>query len=137
MDDYDEWLYEEDIDEYEDEYEDDIDELDCDDCGPWCPYWMGDGLCELEIQEQVRTIREYEEKHVHKDVPCPVCGKKLTLYELHEDELWVGGNDPVFIELAAYGPIQADKELIHSKDNVYHIRVGDQEKLVKLLGRNP
>ena len=140
--DWDEW------DEYEEEEYDPVTaalesgDLPCEHgyCGPECPYWMGDGLCELAIEEQARETEDYEKKH-HRKAKCPVCGKELDEYDVKADKLWVwdaGWYNPL-IGLAIYGPMGVPKGVIHSKDNVYHIYVGEgenrNEKLVRLIGR--
>ena len=88
--DWDEW------DEYEEEEYDPVTaalesgDLPCEHgyCGPECPYWMGDGLCELAIEEQARETEDYEKKH-HRKAKCPVCGKELDEYDVKADKLWV------------------------------------------------
>jgi hypothetical protein len=100
---------------------------------------MGDGLCELVIEEQARETKEYEEKH-HRKSRCPICGKELDEYDVKADKLWVWDSDwyNPLIALSIYGPIGVPKGVIHSKGNVYHIYVGDgenrNEKLVRLIG---
>jgi len=40
------------------EYEEELEnlflesEFDCGNCGPWCPFWMGEGKCKLENEEE-------------------------------------------------------------------------------------
>jgi len=105
-------------------------------CDPTCPFWMGDGLCEILIEEQAQDEKDYDSKHVHGEV-CPVCGKALWCYEVKASELWTwdpSWHDPL-IALKIFGPYDAPRGVIHSSGDVYHIWVGDEreEKLIKLI----
>ena len=127
-----EW-FEDEWDEEEDFYDD---EYPCHNCGPWCPHWLGDGICELVVEEQARQWEEYMKKHKRK-AKCPVCGKELEEYDVKAQKLWtwdIGWYDPL-IALHIYGPYDIEKGVIHSKGNVYHIWVGDKknQKLIRLI----
>jgi len=123
---------------YEDDYEDESDDP-CDNCGPSCRYWMGDGLCELVIEEQARQREEYE-KHIRMS-KCPVCGKELQEFDIpNSDQLWIWSAkyDPT-IALEVYGPIWLKKGEIHAQGQVHHVWIewgtGVEERLIRLLGK--
>ena len=57
-------------DDWEEDFYDDWDEAEadphsCDNCGPWCPEWGGDGLCMIAIRHMAEEYEaeEYERKH--------------------------------------------------------------------------
>ena len=119
-------------------YDDWDDELSCDSCGPWCEYWVGDGLCELVIQEQTRQMEEYEREH-HRTAKCPVCGEELEEFDVKANEIWVwdpSWYDPM-IALDVYGPMWLRKDVIHQKEGVYHVWIefgdGRKERLIRLI----
>jgi len=141
----DEWEEEEDWEVWEEE-----EDWDCPlgydlNCDPSCPHWMGDGLCELVINEMAEADEEYRKKHYKKEVECKICHKKLEYYELHAKEPWTFNpmlDGPATIGLEIYGPIFCKKKILHSyydDDNceVLHISVEGKEKLVKLLHSHP
>jgi hypothetical protein len=45
---------------YDDFYEEEAGPYSCDNCGPWCPEWGGDGLCMIAIRSMAE---EYEREH--------------------------------------------------------------------------
>ena len=105
-------------------------------CGPECPYWLGDGLCKIVIEEQSRQFEDYHKKHVRK-AKCPVCGAELTEYDVQADELWVWNPawyDPI-IALEVYSAYSVPKGVIHGSGNVFHIWVGEEknQRLIKLI----
>ena len=58
---YDDWVgspdaWEEDL--YDDWDEEEERGFSCDQCGPWCPDWGGDGLCMLAIRSMAEDERE-------------------------------------------------------------------------------
>ena len=59
-----------DEDEWPPDYEDEEDQ-ECDSCDPWCPEWMGDGLCMVAIEEQPRQQEEYLKRHVRATTTIP------------------------------------------------------------------
>jgi len=133
----------------EEEY---MEEWECDDlpcecygyCDPSCPYWLGDGLCELAIEAQAEADRQYREKYLHKNVKCRVCGKTLDMYDIPDaKDPFIVPADLAMIGLEIYGPIWAEKKILHEyRDGegyrVLHITFpGWKEKkdvLVRLLG---
>ena len=137
----DEWF------DWDEDYEEDLDpvtaalesgDLPCEYgyCGPECPHWLGDHLCELVIERQTEQFLDYRKRHVRK-AKCPVCGAELTMYDVQADELWIWNPawyDPM-IALEVYGPYGIPKGVIHSKGDVYHIWVGEEknQKLIKLI----
>lgn len=127
---------EENAEDIEDELED---ELSCDNCGPWCEEWMGDGLCNLVIKEQTRQSAEYNRKHTGER-NCPICKKRLKRYDcVNVNELWTWCPDPYdpIIALNVLGPIWLKKGEIHHKGNLYHVWIewgdGKEERLIRLL----
>jgi hypothetical protein len=129
---YDDWTY----DEYD--WEDEADEFSCDNCGPWCLEWGGDGLCMAAIRQQAADDEDYCDRYVTEGVPCPVCGKELVQYAIPVDELWIWPGDfyNPMVALGIYAFYDAPKGEIHRSNGVCHIWVGDgeyrQEKLIKL-----
>lgn len=135
-------------DELEDDfYPDEYDEWDDDDddelmgCGPWCgSCWGGDGICMQELEAMAEEGADYETNHVQHDVPCPVCGKQLTQYDVETDKLWVwpGGWYSTYIALNVYAVYDCPKGEIHQQEGVYHIWIGEgdyrREQLIRLLG---
>ncbi len=124
----------------EEEYEDD--ELGCDKCGPWCPDWMGDNLCRIDIDNFAMETEEYLAKHKLPGVMCPVCQKDLDCFSVAADELWVwpgGWYDPRVGLFEVYSLYGCPKGEIHSKGKVHHIWIGEgeyrQEKLILLMGK--
>ena len=135
-------------DEYCDEYEDEdpvqlaleSGDLPCEVgyCGPKCPYWMGDGLCELVIERQTKEREDYYKNHV-KNMKCPVCGKPMKCYEVKADELWVwdaSWHDPI-IGLEVYSALWVPKGIVHQQGDIYHVWIGTgenrTEKLIRLI----
>jgi hypothetical protein len=137
QDDEEYWLDEEDL------Y--DEDELSCDNCGPWCPDWGGDGLCMVAIEEQARQRDEYVKKHV-RDARCPVCGAALREYDVYSGDgkpwTWSAGfYDPMIAVMDVLGPMWLNKGVFHSKDRVHHVWIewgaGREERLLRYLEENP
>ncbi len=128
-----------------DPFEDvEADEFSCDNCGPWCPHWCGDNLCELAIEEHGRIYDDYYENYVTPDVACPVCGKVLTQYDIPIDELWTWPGDfaDTIVALDVYAVYSAPKGEYHRSDGVCHVWIGwhdsdkaPNEKLIRLLGK--
>lgn len=129
-------------DEYGEDCEEDWESDDpCDNCGPWCNEWGGDGLCMLVINEQARQRREYDRKHTGTR-KCPICKKKLKRYDcLNVDSLWSWSLDPYdpMIAIDVLGPLWLNKGEIHHKGNLYHVWIewgsGKEERLIRLLPR--
>ena len=50
---------------YSDWDEEEADPHSCDNCGPWCPDWVGAGLCMIAIRSMADEYEaeEYERKH--------------------------------------------------------------------------
>jgi hypothetical protein len=73
---YDDWIgsldaWEEDLYGDWDEEEEEERGFSCDQCGPWCPDWGGDGLCML-------AIRSMAEEYGHdSDAPSPFYAYRL------------------------------------------------------------
>lgn len=66
---------------------------------------------------------------------CPFCGGKINKrYEIHADEAFTAYNP--FQGLVVWGPYSAEKEIICEKNGVVHFRIGEEHRLVKMLG-NP
>lgn len=111
----------------------------CSHCGPWCDEWVGDGLCMIAISEQARQDEEYHAIFVTENVPCPICGKLLTVYRIPVDKLWTWPGDfyNPLIALRIYSAYDALKGEFHRKDNLCHIWTGDMgnDRLVKLDGK--
>jgi hypothetical protein len=136
--------------DFEDEYFDDVDDppicspSQCGDC------WMGDNLCEKELEQQASESEDYEKKYVTQNVACLVCGVSLTQYEIPTDKLWVWPG--VWPDGAYYNPIialnifamyGAPKGEVHGAvtngtGTYWHIWVGTgkyrSEKIIKLTG---
>jgi hypothetical protein len=114
---------------YEGEMDEDFyDDDPCLHCGPNCEHWLGDNLCDLEIQRQVEVSESFHEKFVSK-VHCPVCGKELLQASLPTDKLWVWpGGDWEFagefmVALELFGTIDSAKGVLHWQvdgDYVYY-----------------
>jgi len=106
----------------------------CDNCGPWCEHWGGDGLCLLAIEQQQKEWEKFE-REFYSIQRCPVCGKTLEQWEIPVNKLWVfpGEFNPM-IGLSIYGAYDIPKSIIHIDRNVYHIWVGQKynQKLIKL-----
>lgn len=128
---------------YHDDFaDDDDDEETCSHCGPWCEDWLGDGLCQIELDQQRENDEAYH-KEFYRETTCPVCEAKLSEYDIKADELWVWPGDwfdpmiPLFEIYHAYG---VEKGVIHSAGAVHHIFVGEgelrEEKLIRLLGKD-
>jgi len=129
-------------DEFEEEPEADWESDDpCDNCGPWCPDWGGDGLCMLVIKEQARQRSDYNRRHTGER-KCPICKVKLKRFDVvGVDELWVWSPeyyDPI-IAIDVLGPLWLNKGEIHHKGNLYHVWIewgtGKEERLIRLLPR--
>ena len=92
-----------------DEYNEWNDELSCDNCGPWCEYWAGDGLCELEAQRFANQIEEYEKNH-HRTAKCPVCGAELEEFDepieitIHYPDYYAKGIDEDLLAIYEFNP---------------------------------
>lgn len=134
--------YEDDWEDYYDEdYEDEWSDP-CSRCGPWCPEWAGDGLCNLVLEQLASDDEAYREHCIHNDVICPVCGEKLTQYDVMASELWTWPGDWLnpMIALGVYAAYGAPKGEVHRLGNVCHIWVGEgefrEEKLIRLLGQD-
>lgn len=112
---YDEGFYDSDL------IEDFYDEDPCERCGPHCKYWLGDNLCELEIERQVEVNEAFHEKFVCK-VHCPICGAELLQASLPTDKLWVWpGGDWEFagefmLALQLFGTIHSAKGVLHQTE---------------------
>lgn len=113
-------------------------------CDPSCPHWMGDGLCEVIIEEQAEAHSEWMKKHYKEQVRCKLCNKILEMYEIHSKEPWTINpihDDPVLVGIRVYGPIGCRKKILHSYYDddceVLHICVEGKERLVKLLFSHP
>lgn len=108
-------------------------------CEYGCPFWAGDSLCTLEIEDQARLYEEFAE-HIQEEQECPVCKQALTLYEVEAKELFTWGpgefGEYPLLGLEVWGPADAPKGIIHAEGSVYHIWIGTPElkdqKLVKL-----
>ena len=119
--------------EWEEEYS-------CDNCGSWCPEWGGDGLCMLEIEEQSKMRKEYEENHTRKG-KCPICGKELDEYDIYAGEAepftWSAGWYYPILGIEVLGPLWLNKGVIHGKDGIFHVWIewgtGKQERLLHYL----
>lgn len=126
---------------WEDDWEesDEYAELSCDNCGPWCEHWAGDGLCMLAIEQQAAEWDDYYAKYVTKNVHCPVCGAKLTMYAIPTDKLWTwpGHFYNPMIALDIFCVYDAPKGEIHNCAGIHHIWTGTgklrQEKLIHLI----
>lgn len=135
---------------YEDEfYPENFDDYDLDDdfdddpgfCGPWCgDCWGGDGICMAEIAAMVEEGEAYEAAHTAHDVPCPVCGKRLTQYDVMANELWIWPGDwySPMIALNVYAVYDCPKGEIHRLGDTCHIWIGEgdyrREQLIRLIG---
>jgi hypothetical protein len=104
------------------EYEDDANEEDpCSNCGMSCPHWLGDNLCDLEIERQVEVSADFHKRFVSR-VHCPVCGKELLQVSLPTDRLWIwpGGDwdfaGEFMLALELFGTIYSDKGVIHETE---------------------
>ena len=136
------------LDDWDEDWDEEYMEEECDGlpcecygyCDPSCPYWLGDGLCELGIETQAEASKEYHEKYVHENIECKVCGKKLRMYDLDEKEPFITSVDIWFIGLEVYGAYSVPKEILHKyRDDegyrvihLYFPGTGD-EHLVRLL----
>lgn len=131
---------------YDDEFWEDDDfeyELSCDNCGPWCEHWGGDGLCMLAIVAQAAESDHYHDNFVTEDAVCPGCNKKLTMYEIPTDKLWVWPGDfyNPMIALEIFAVYDASKGEVHPREGkTHHIWVGQgpgaRECLIKLSGQD-
>jgi hypothetical protein len=124
---------------YDDEWDDEDDWGDpCSRCGPWCDSWLGDGLCELEIDYQARCQEFYDKHYVFKDQKCPICGKALTLYKVPGD-LWTWPGDWLtpMIALDIYAVYDCPKGVVHSfgKD-FHHVWIGSAKPRECLIATN-
>ena len=103
-------------------------------CMPECPYWGGDGICMLAVEEYAGHEEEYEREHVY-DAECPVCHKELKCYEVFDD-LWEWSGHPL-LAVEVYGFYSTPKGVLHSRGNVFHIWIGEgenrEERLIKVL----
>jgi hypothetical protein len=121
----------------EDDEEERDDELACEHCGMWCEHWMGDNLCELEIEQQAKEDEEYNSKYVNQRL-CPICNQSLTCYQIPVDTLWTWPGDfyNPLIALNIYAACGVSKGECHHKGNVYHIWIGEgenrREELIQL-----
>jgi len=124
-----------------DEVIDDEDELSCDNCGPWCDSWGGDGLCMREIEAQTKMRKEYEKNHIRK-AKCPICGKELTEYDVYagskpEPWTWNAGWYYPILAIEVMGALWLKKDVIHGKDQVFHVWIewgtGKEERLLRYL----
>jgi hypothetical protein len=106
------------------------DEVSCLNCGPECPAWVGDGLCEIALAWEQTMHDQYMDLHSGQQ-PCPVCGAMLISYEIATDQLWIwpGGDWPYspMVGLEIYAILAAPKGEIHRQADVVHIFVGDGE----------
>jgi hypothetical protein len=100
----------------------------CLNCSPQCKYWLGDNLCELEIERQTKVSKEFHERFV-STVHCPICDKELSQIALPTDKLWVwpGGDwdfaGEVMLRLELFGTIYSAKGVLHwqvEEDYVYY-----------------
>ena len=136
--------------EYYDDDEDwdawDIDP--CDQCGPWCEHWGGDGLCMLVIEQMAEEEKFFEKKYMSTN-KCPVCDVELTQYQIPTDQLWTwpgvwledGEYYNPMIALGIFGAYGGAKGEVHpafeSKGFMYHhiwvgIGEGRTEKMIML-----
>ena len=116
------------------------DEFSCDNCGPWCDDWMGDGLCRVDIEEYARQAEDYKKRHT-RVAECPICHQELPEHDvLGVKELWVW--KPAFYDARiaifdVYGALWLKKGEVHHHGNMYHIWVewgdGRKESLVRLM----
>lgn len=112
----------------------------CDHCGPECKHWMGDNLCEEDLDRLEKATEEFKSRYVN-DRLCPVCNKSFKCYQIPGvDELWHWPGDMDWrIAVDFWGILQTPKGVIHSKGNVYHIwtYAGEyrEEKLIQPLGK--
>jgi len=126
-------------DEFED-YEDAEDYYSCDNCGPWCPHWGGDGLCELEIEAFAKEHEDFEKKYKSQRL-CPVCNESLECWQIPDvDTLWQwSAQHHPLIGLEIYRAYGVPKGVVHSKGNIYHVWIGEgeyrEEKLIQPLGK--
>ncbi len=127
---------------YRDDFEDDDYEQEgCRHCGPWCDDWVGDNLCQMELDLQRENDKAYH-KDFYRETSCLICKKPLPEYDIKADELWMWPGDwfdpfiPLFEIYHAYG---IKKGVLHSEGNRHHIFVGEgdlmEEKLIRLLGK--
>ena len=130
-----------------DDFEDEEDQLSCNNCGPWCPDWGGDGLCMIAIEQQANEGEEYHHKYVIQATPCPTCNEKLTLYTIPVTKLWTWPGDfynPI-IALNIYGAYDIPKGELHrfltEGKTTVHIWTGTgkarSECLIRLIGEEP
>jgi hypothetical protein len=125
-----------------DDFDDEVDEFSCDNCGPWCEHWGGDGLCMLAIAQSGAENEHYEANFVTPNVTCPECGKILTMYEIPVDELWLWPGDfyNPMIALDIFAVYDAPKGEIHRHGDLCHIWVGTgehrRECLILLSGKD-
>lgn len=111
----------------------------CRDCGPSCPDWLGDGLCQLSLDAQIRAHKQFFKIFKPIQSKCGKCGKSLRLYFVPEDRLWLwpGELDPM-IGLEIYGPYSAEHGVLCQSAQVYHVWIGhpDNEVLISMVGRD-
>ena len=115
------------------------DEPSCDNCGPWCGHWGGDGLCMLAIEQEAAMSYEYDVNFVTEKVSCPVCGKPLTQYEIPVDEIWTWPGDfyPPMKAIEIMGILDTPKAIIcqyqQTSGDIFHVIIGGSPPVEKLI----
>jgi hypothetical protein len=91
------------------------------------------------IEQQAAEYEDYYAEYVTENVPCPVCGAKLTIYTIPAQKLWTwpGHFYNPMIALGIFCAYDAPKGEIHSLDRIHHIWTGTgkyrKEKLIHLI----
>jgi hypothetical protein len=66
--------------------------------------------------------------------PCPICSREVDYYELECDNPFTAPPELAYKALGIWGCYDASKEIIWADQRTVHFKLGEEERLVKMLG---